>query len=344
MMHLIKNEWRKLTLKRSFIVYLITIVALLTFVAFMTQLTNDLDTPVQNQEGEIVESESLPKNTPIYGHNQEGKPFTTVDSTIDYLNEQKENFAENEDALKQINTQLDYFEAYQKADVTPITKGNGTVSLGAFFSSIGDMSMIVNFLAVIAASIIMAAEFGDGTIKLLLTRPYKRSQILLSKYMTVILLSVLLTAFTLVATLIVGAIFFPIQSLMLPGQVSLGATPALISAFQLAGTNLLAMLTYVTISLMISSIFRSQAMAVGLGVGMIFSGSLVNMFIADMIPKYPILKWTIFNLLDINNFATNNPIAGDLSFVQVAIGLLVYIIIIYLVTNFIFKKRDVALT
>lgn len=344
MMNLIKNEWRKLTLKRSFIVYLIVIVALLAFVSFMTQITSSINAPVYNESGEIVASEPLPKNTPIYGNDMEGKPLTTVDDTIKYLNEQKEMNVGNEEALKHFNANLDYFEAYQKAGVTPISQGNGNISLGGFFSSLGDITTIVNILVVIAASIIMAAEFSDGTIKLLLTRPYKRSQILLSKYITVILLSAVLTAFTMIATLIVGAIFFPIQSLMLPGLSSLGSTSALMAAFQLAGTNLIAMVTYVTISLMISSIFRSQAMAVGLGVGMIFSGSLVSMFITNMIPRYPILKWTIFNLLNVNNFATNQSFPGNLSFIQVVIGLLAHIVIIYLVTRYIFKKRDVALT
>ena len=47
-------------------------------------------------------------------------------------------------------------------------------------------------LILMVASTIVAEEFTTGTIKLLLIKPFSRGKILLSKYLTVILFSVLI--------------------------------------------------------------------------------------------------------------------------------------------------------
>ena len=47
---------------------------------------------------------------------------------------------------------------------------------------------IVVLLTVIVAAGIVASEFSQGTIKMLLSRPVKRWKILTSKYLTVILI------------------------------------------------------------------------------------------------------------------------------------------------------------
>lgn len=47
-------------------------------------------------------------------------------------------------------------------------------------------------------------------------------------------------------------------------------------AWMLLGTNFLLMIVYATIAFFFSSVVRSQALAVGVGVGVLFSGGIIR--------------------------------------------------------------------
>src|SRR5699024_8039155 len=99
-------------------------------------------------------------------------------------------------------------------------------------SSVGLYSVVALF-GVIIASDIVASEFTWGTIKMLLVRPQKRGIILLSKFIAVLLFTLLLLTELLVGSWVIGGFIFGfdgmsstmtidkgIQSLMSP-QVSM---------------------------------------------------------------------------------------------------------------------------
>ncbi len=67
---------------------------------------------------------------------------------------------------------------------------------------------IVTIFAVVIAAETVAGEFSSGTIKLLLIRPWSRSKILLSKYLTLLLFAVLFMALFLVWNFAVNWLFF----------------------------------------------------------------------------------------------------------------------------------------
>ncbi|MBO1915152.1 ABC transporter permease, partial [Microvirga sp. 3-52] len=72
----------------------------------------------------------------------------------------------------------------------------------------GTMSLVTLF-TIIASAGILASEFSQGTIKMLLSRPVKRWKILTSKYLTILLFGLLLTVLVYVFTIISAFIFFP---------------------------------------------------------------------------------------------------------------------------------------
>ena len=353
MINLVINESRKLIFRRSFIVYLIIIFGLVALVGGINKYAYSLNSneyfeQKAGDEGEPVKK-TIKKGIPVFTYSEDGKPVTTLEEAVKIRRsnllaaqaKEKEDYP-NEIAYAQ--KELDYYEAYLKKGVTPITTNNGGESAGSFFSSLGGILSIVNMLVVVVASMMVASEFSDGTIKLLLTRPHKRSQILLSKLIVCLLFAAFVTLFTMVAAGIVGAILFPVQSFMLPASTMLGTMSALKAGFVLAGTNYLLMVLYISVALMISAVFRSQALAVGIAMLMVFSSSIINTFLSLLIPKWEPLKWIVFNLLNINELGRGNSIPGDISLVAAGIGLLLYSILIYMLTVYLFKKRDVALT
>lgn len=350
MIHLVVNEVRKLVFKRSFVVYLILIFAMTGIAGLTLKYSSETNSNVYyiDKNGESVEKH-IKKGVPIFTYAEDGSPVTSIEKATTlsrdrYLLLKSSGKESYPNELEYAKNELDYYEVYLRRGITPITTNNGGESAGSFFAKFGGILSVVNMLVVIVASVSVASEFSGGTIKLLLIRPYKRSQILLSKLLVCLLFAGFVTLFTLISAAIIGAILFPVQSFMLPASAAQGGVSALKSALMLAGTNYLLLILYVNVALMISAVFRSQALAVGIGMLMLFSSSMINAVLSMLIPKFEPLKWVVFNLLSINDLGNGLSIPGDLSLWQAGVGLLAYSAVIYFIAYYIFKKRDVALS
>ncbi|EOH99552.1 hypothetical protein UAW_00704 [Enterococcus haemoperoxidus ATCC BAA-382] len=216
------------------------------------------------------------------------------------------------------------------------------------FASLTEMTSFLNLFVVVVAASIVAEEFSRGTIKFLLIRPFTRSQILFSKFVACLIYSVLGTVILYISSLVSANLLLSAQS---PLAVVKGyhGWNALTVAGAYAGANLLLILLYITITLFISAAVRSQSLAVGVGLGVLFGSSIINSFLNVVISKHQWLKWNPFNMLNIKNTVMENTDAvsnypGYLNFWQMAGGILVYSMIIYLVMQLLFKKRDVSLS
>lgn len=350
MMNLVVNEIRKLVFRRSFIVYLVMLFALVGLVGVLVKYSYNFNSDEYYvEENGVSVQKFVEKGTPIFGFRDDNTPITSLEerttiSRDNYLAVQANRDESYPNELISAKKELDYYEVYLRQGIVPITTNNGGESAGAFFAGMGGMLSVVNMVVVIVASMIVASEFNGGTIKLLLIRPYKRSQILFSKLIVCLLFAAFVTVFTMISAAIIGMLLFPIQSFMLPASISTGGTSALKAGFILGLTNYLLLIVYTSIALMISAVFRSQALAVGIGMLVVFSSSLINVFLSMLIPKLEPLKWLIFNLLNVNDLGKGFAIPGELSLLQTSIGLLVYSGLFYLIADYIFKKRDVALS
>ena len=79
-----------------------------------------------------------------------------------------------------------------------------------------DYEIFIIMLVLIVSSIVICDEFKDGTIKLLLIKPYSRCKILLSKYFTVIIVLILSILLLIGMQFIIGGIIFGFNSLDVP--------------------------------------------------------------------------------------------------------------------------------
>lgn len=231
---------------------------------------------------------------------------------------------------------------------TKAQSGEVMMKANDLFASLTEMTSFLNLFVVVVAASFVAEEFSRGTIKFLLIRPFTRSQILLSKFIVCVIYSVIGTIILYLSSLISANLLLSSQS---PLAVVKGyhGWNALTVAGAYAGANLLLLLLYITITLFISAAIRSQSLAVGVGLGVLFGSSIINSFLNVVIPKYQWLKWNPFNMLNIKNTIMENKEAaasypGYLNFWQMAGGILVYSIAIYLVMQLLFKKRDVSLS
>lgn len=215
------------------------------------------------------------------------------------------------------------------------------------FANLTEMTSFLNLFVVVVAASIVAEEFSRGTIKFLLIRPFSRSQILFSKFVVCLIYSMIGTIILYLSSLVFANLLLQSQS---PFAVVKGyhGWNALMVAGAYAGANLLLLLMYIAITLFISAAIRSQSLAVGVGLGVLFGSSIINSFLNVVIPELEWLKWNPFNMLNIKNTIMENSDVQNsypayLNFWQMAGGILVYSLIIYLVMQFLFKKRDVSL-
>ncbi|WP_406686224.1 ABC transporter permease [Rossellomorea vietnamensis] len=71
-----------------------------------------------------------------------------------------------------------------------------------------NLLMIIQLFSLIIAGDIVSSEFSSGTIKLLLIRPINRVKILLSKYITVLVIATVLTASHFLFSAVLGSLWF----------------------------------------------------------------------------------------------------------------------------------------
>lgn len=215
---------------------------------------------------------------------------------------------------------------------------------------------IVGVVSIIIAGAIVAHEFSTGTIRFLLTRPVKRYKILLSKLIVVILVTFLfmLIAFTTVIT--TSGVLYSFNDYTIPEIIIENGKVIeynyLSNEFYLMLVYLVPTYLFVILAFAISTVIKSTAAAVGVGLGAWFAGFIANTFIVEFIvygdaimTKLPWIKYTPIPYLDFSYF-TKAEYALGLSKAGFTIGtgsliLLTYILVLILVSFIVFVRQDI---
>ncbi|WP_208586010.1 ABC transporter permease [Gracilibacillus suaedae] len=205
------------------------------------------------------------------------------------------------------------------------------------------LSMIISLFTIIVAAGIISNEYRWGTIKLLLIRPISRTKILLSKFVSVLLFSVTMLVFLFIISLVIGAIFFGINGWN-PNLVQMGANEVeevsiFAEIFTQYGLNMVNLVMMATFAFMISTLFRSSAMAIGLAIFLMFTGNTIIGFVAE----YDWAKYILFANTNLNQYiGSGSPIIDGMTLGFSITVLVVYFVLFLLVSWLTFTKRDIA--
>ncbi|MBC2004506.1 ABC transporter permease subunit [Listeria booriae] len=227
-----------------------------------------------------------------------------------------------------------------------------------FMLSINGISMfLVALFSIVIASSVVASEFSFGTIKLLLIRPYKRWEILLSKYIVVMLYAVALALFTLLITYLISGVLTSFGSLtqdvsdIIPtysenGDILNTGLTAINALSTQLGFFLVELIFSMSIAFMVSSLLRSQALAVGIGLFLLFINSIaggITLMLAEKFEWFKYIFVTPLYYINMNsNGMGNMEINSGLS-TGLAIGILAVYYVVFMALSFIFfQKRDVS--
>lgn len=237
---------------------------------------------------------------------------------------------------------LEYQQNLQD-DVSPFTTSWSNMAGGVLAMK----SLITLFVVIVCAGNV-SSEFSDGTIKQLLIRPHKRWKILLSKYISLLIYSAGLIALLIVAGYVISILFFGVgdfsSNLNLYGMAS---TTVKMSAgvyfFKSILYYLPGLLLILTIAFMLSTLFKNQAIAVGVGIFVLFISSTLGQLIQLLAENYTWAKVLIFPHLDQSIFLLQDKILENIT-MPMSLGILfVYYCIFMVITFWFFKKRDVSI-
>ncbi len=263
----------------------------------------DAESTIQQSEETLKDSEGMPKA---------------------FKNSQERSIAINEYRLEN--------------DIPPLASD----SIWSFMdSSTGVVSLISIFTIIIGAGVI-ASEYSWGTIKLLLIRPASRTKILASKFIATLLFALFSLVILYISSFIIGGLFLGFDAVDQPyltysgGEVSETSMAVhYIVEYALASVNLLMMVTF---AFMLSSIFRSSSLAIGLAIFLMFTGSQLTFILS----QYDWVKYILFANTDLSVYFDGSPLIESMTLGFSLVTLLVYFIVFLFLSWLLFTKRDVA--
>jgi len=198
---------------------------------------------------------------------------------------------------------------------------------------------LVTIFTVVVSADSVAGEFSSGTIKLLLIRPWSRSKILLSKYIALIQFALFFAAVLFVSLLVFDLLFMGADpDFRAPSRPDWSPYAYMLAYY---GNEFVSLLIVVTLSFMLSTVFRSGGLAIGLSMFVLFAGSIITGILSSF--DYEWVKYVLFIHLNLNMYlaGAGSPVEGVTAAFSVA-ALGIYYFLFVAITWVLFNKRDVA--
>lgn len=203
-------------------------------------------------------------------------------------------------------------------------------------------SLIMLFVLIIGAGS-MAGEYTEGTIKMLIPRPYRRWKILMAKILATIGYGLILVVLAYGVSLLCGGVLYGFEG----GNAAVvgynGTAAFQGTAFGLSlGTFLMSALSlfaYLGLATMLSCLIRSRAVAVGVSLLVMFvAGSVAQMFAmlgADF------LKYSLFMNTDLSVYYLTGPMMPGMTVGLSTIILLLHALLFFVLAFVGFCRRDI---
>jgi ABC-2 type transport system permease protein len=217
-----------------------------------------------------------------------------------------------------------------------------TTLWGGVMGAAGLVQLITLFTVIICGDMV-AGEFTWGTIKMLLIRPASRSKILLSKYISTLLFALVLLLTLFVSSVVVNGILNGFHDIGMPylsvdSSGTVHENNLMLHVFTTYAYKLVELVMVVTLAFMISTVFRSASLAIGISIFIMFAGQLIAMFLM----RYSWGKYFLFANTDLTQYLEGRPLQEGMSLGFSITVLIVYFVIFNVLSWTIFKRRDVA--
>jgi ABC-2 type transport system permease protein len=245
---------------------------------------------------------------------------------------------EPQDYVEILEAQLKQNEYALEHDISPNEK-----TTWQFMKDMAPISSLIGLFVIVVASDIVSSEFAKGTIKMLLIRPFSRWKILLSKFLATLGFAFVMWLVVIAASWLVGGIAYGFGGmdqvyLIITEEQQVIERLIVEYVFTNIGLEFIELTALVALSFMISTLFMSNSVAIGVAMFTMFAGNTIVMLLANK-------DWIIYTLFA--NMDLSVLIDGQYQLIEgltlpFSISVLaVYTALMLAVTFTVFQKRDV---
>jgi len=258
---------------------------------------------------------------------------------------------ENQENLEH-NEKIQYENAKSEAEIIKYDiendkeTGRTDSAIGALLGVFSSYDLFIIIIAVMIAGSILSDEFSKGTIKLLLVRPYSRTKVLLSKFVTVFIVLLISVIILVALQLVVGGITYGFDSYnteIVKYNFNTNSLQTISVVSSLALDFICRLPMYIllfTLSFALGVLFTNSALSITIGIlGYIGGGVLIQILPAInhwIVKVFPMMNWDFTQYL----FGKTPTVEGLSIPFSIAICLVYFLIMIG--TSFIiFRKKNI---
>lgn len=257
------------------------------------------------------------------------------------------------DEVEQNNDdKIQYYEAKEQAAINKYDIENGTTvgdttsAKGILLNVFEEYEIFLIVMFMMTAGVIVSEEFSKGTIKLLLIKPYKRSTILASKFITSIIVAVIVIILVTLMQFVVGGLIQGFDSFKNPTIIY---DHTINNVKQINTVQYLAMqalgkapmyILLMTLAFAFSTIFTNSALAITISLLGYMGSSVINMLALNL--KLNWIKYFVTPNWNLTEYFWG----GIPTFEGITLPFSIAIIVIYMVimlipTFVIFQKKNI---
>ncbi|PEL08350.1 ABC transporter permease [Bacillus sp. AFS017336] len=216
-------------------------------------------------------------------------------------------------------------------------------SVWTFMETSSGLIILVGLFTIIVSANIVASEFNWGTIKLLLIRPFSRTKIIMSKYLTSILFGFAMLFILFIVSSVLGLILFGPGSgdnsylAYVNGHVE--EQSRLVYSAKRYLMSFIETFMLATMAFMVSTVFRNNTIAIGISILLLTVGSTVTNILAGF---FDWTKFILFANTDLMQYINGTPLVKGMTMSFSLIMLVVYFVVFLGLALVVFSKRDVT--
>jgi ABC-2 type transport system permease protein len=326
LINLLLNENMKIYRRWRTWIFMIVLVGLFTF-TYVMEFQQKNNRP--EVEAEVTSSD---------WRTQAQTQLTLDKEQLGYVLNDKDNVESNKDYKKWLEDSIAINEYRLAENVPPL---NNTMWQSSSIA-LAFLPLVLIFSVIVAADTV-SSEFATGTIKLLLVQPVSRSKILLSKYITVLVFFVILLFLLILSSILSSGLIHQFAGFSIP-DVSVNrlgdiqTTNMLHKIAETFGYQSIEIFFVITIAFMISTIFRTSAIAIAISIALTFIGPSVMFIISRF-------NWSKYYLFRHTKLSPDDVIGLQASGISLSFSitvLVIYYLIFIALTWIIFNRRDVT--
>ena len=274
-----------------------------------------------------------------YGNDYLNNAIDAINSSLYGMAEYK--YSNDTDSTETVKS---YYENWYILD-EEVDTNNANTLRSVFINFFSEYSFLILIFSIMIAGGIVSDEFNKGTIKSLLIVPHKRSKILFAKYISIIIMILIIIGVLIVSELLIGGILMGFSSLSIPVVVYNITDSALeiINIFGYLGLQILANLPQIillaTLAFACSVIVNSTAFSIVIPFCGIIASELINAFAYAYDIK--ILNYFVTTNWDFTVYLFGGTSIYGNSLLHAIIVCLVYLLIMLVVTFIVFKRKDI---